>query len=135
MGRDRGEAPVRGRRGARRREDDGDSDEREQRQLPAHPNRNSMGVDERTRIDLPSHIPGEFEVFVSGIRQARGVDYEVEGRTLLFPRPIEQEGRLGFWRWLLIWLGVVGSYKKNELVDVVYTADGRREVETGLKPS
>ena len=94
-----------------------------------------MGVDERTRIDLPSHIPGEFEVFVSGVRQTRGVDYEVEGCTLLFPRPIEQEGRLGFWRWLLIWLGVVGSYRKNELVDVVYTADGRREVETGLKPS
>jgi hypothetical protein len=72
---------------------------------------------------------------VNGVRQARGVDYEVEGRTILFPRPIEQEGRLGFWRWLLIWLGVVGSYRKNEMVDVVYTADGRREVETGLKPS
>jgi hypothetical protein len=94
-----------------------------------------MGVDERTRIDLPAHVPGEFEVFVNGVRQARGVDYEVEGRTLFFPRPIEQEGRLGFWRWLLIWLGVVGSYRKNETVDVVYTADGRREVETGLKPS
>ncbi len=93
-----------------------------------------MAVNERTRVELPPHVPGEFEVFVNGVAQARGVDYEVVGRSLVFPRPIAQEGRLGFWRWLFMWLGVAGSYRKHETVDVVYEAGGRRQVATGLKP-
>jgi len=75
-----------------------------------------------------------FQVFVNGVEQKRGTDYEVRGRTLLFPRPIAQEGRLGFWRWAGMWLGVVGSYRKHETVDVVYDVGGRRQVETGLRP-
>ena len=93
-----------------------------------------MKVAERSRVDLPPHVPDEFEVFVGGVRQTRGVDYEVEGRTLTFPRPIEQEGRLGFWRWAAMWLGIAGSYRKHENVDVVYELHGRRQVETGLVP-
>ena len=57
--------------------------------------------------------------------QERGVDYEVLGRSLVFPRPIAQEGRLGFWRWLSMWLGVAGTYRKHENVDVVYELNGR----------
>ena len=93
-----------------------------------------MEVDERSRIDLPPHVPDAFQVFVNGVEQKRGTDYEVRGRTLLFPRPIAQEGRLGFWRWAGMWLGVVGSYRKHETVDVVYDVGGRRQVETGLRP-
>ena len=93
-----------------------------------------MTVDAQTRVELPPHVPGEFEVFVNGVRQDRGVDYEVVGRSLYFRRPIAQEGRLGFWRWTFMWLGVVGSYRRHETVDVVYEAGGRREVETGLRP-
>ncbi len=93
-----------------------------------------MGVSSRSRVDLPPHVPNDFEVFVGGLRQARGTDYEVIGRTLVFPRPIAQEGRLGFWRWAGMWLGVIGSYRKHETVDVVYEADGLRQVETGLVP-
>ena len=93
-----------------------------------------MKVAARSRIDLPAHIPAEFEVFVGGVRQARGRDYEVEGRSLLFPRPIEQEGKLGFWRWASMWLGIAGTYRKHETVDLVYELNGRREVETGLVP-
>lgn len=93
-----------------------------------------MKVAERSRVDLPSHVPDEFEVYVGGVRQARGADYEVEGRSLVFPRQIEQEGRLGFWRWASMWLGVAGSYRKHESVDLVYELHGRRQVETGLTP-
>jgi hypothetical protein len=91
-------------------------------------------VAERSRVDLPPHVPDEFDVFVGGVRQTRGVDYEVEGRSLVFPRAIEQEGRLGFWRWASMWLGVAGTYRKHETVDLVYVMDGGREVETGLTP-
>lgn len=89
-----------------------------------------MEVSERTRVDLPPHVPADFDVYVNGVRQVRGVDYEVLGRSLVFPRPIAQEGRLGFWRWLSMWLGIAGSYRKHESVDVVY----ERGVVTGLKP-
>jgi hypothetical protein len=92
-------------------------------------------VGARSRIDLPSHVPDVFDVFVGGVRQARGVNYEVEGRSLYFPRPIEQEGRLGFWRWLSMWLGIAGTYRKHENVDLVYELGGRRQVETGLTPT
>jgi hypothetical protein len=89
-----------------------------------------MEVAERTRVDLPPHVPDDFQVFVNGVRQARGVDYEVVGRSLVFPRPIAQEGKLGFWRWLAMWLGIAGSYRRHETVDVVY----ERGVVTGLTP-
>jgi hypothetical protein len=93
-----------------------------------------MEVSSRSRVELPAYVPADFEVYVAGVRQARGVDYEVIGRTLVFPRPIAQEGKLGFWRWAGMWLGVAGSYRKHETVDLVYKANGRRAVETGLVP-
>jgi len=93
-----------------------------------------MGVSGGARVDLPGHVPDTFEVYVNGVRQARGVDYEVDGRSLVFPRTIAQEGRLGFWRWASMWLGIAGSYRKHESVDVVYEANGKRQVATGLMP-
>jgi len=93
-----------------------------------------MDVSERTQIDLPQHVPSVFEVYLNGVRQLPGRDYEVAGRSLIFPRPLAQEGRLGFWRWASMWLGIAGTYRKHETVDLVYELDGRREVETGLEP-
>lgn len=93
-----------------------------------------MNVPERTRIELPDHVPPAFEVYISGVRQERGRDFEVEGRSLVFPRPLAHEGKLGFWRWASMWLGIAGSYRKHETVDVVYESNGRRQVETGLEP-
>ena len=91
-------------------------------------------MSQRSRIELPEDVPPVFEVYVSGIRQVPGRDFEVVGRSLVFPRPLAQEGRLGFWRWASMWLGIAGSYRKHETVDVVYEWDGRREVATGLEP-
>jgi len=93
-----------------------------------------MKVLQRTRIELPDHVPPSFDVYVSGIRQEPGRDFEVEGRSLVFPRQLAQEGKLGFWRWASMWLGIAGTYRKHETVDLVYDANGRREVETGLRP-
>ena len=93
-----------------------------------------MEVASRSRVDLPTHVPPDFEVFVGGVRQERGVDYEVVGRSLVFPRAIAQEGKLGFWRWASMWLGIAGTYRKNETIDLVYDVGGRREVVTGLQP-
>ena len=93
-----------------------------------------MNVSPRTLVELPPHIPPTFEVYVRGVRQEPGRDFQVEGRSLVFERPIEQEGKLGFWRWASMWLGIAGTYRKHETVDIVYESGGRREVETGLRP-
>ena len=93
-----------------------------------------MKVSERSRIELPEHVPPAFEVYVGGVRQVPGRDFEVVGRSLVFPRALAQEGRLGFWRWASMWLGIAGTYRKHETVDIVYESNGRREVETGLEP-
>jgi hypothetical protein len=91
-----------------------------------------MRVEQRTRVELPAEVTGPFEVYVNGVRQHAGTDYEQLGRWLVFPRALAQEGRLGFWRWASMFLGVAGTYRKHETVDVVYEADGRRQVATGL---
>ena len=87
---------------------------------------------EETRVKLPGDVGGEFEVFVNGVRQSAGEDYRVDGDELVFPRRLAKEGRLGFWRWLSLLLGVAGTYRQNDSVDVVYERGGRRVVATGL---
>ncbi len=85
-----------------------------------------------SRVVLPAHVSAPFEVFVNGVPQVEGTDYRVEGRTLVFDRSLEREGQLGFWRWLSMFLGIAGTYRQNDTVDVVYQAAGRRAVATGL---
>jgi hypothetical protein len=87
-----------------------------------------------SRVLLPDDVPEEFEVFVNGVRQEPGKDFRVQGRTLVFNRSLAQEGKLGTMRWTSIFLGVAGTYRKHDSVDVVYKRDGRRKVATGLGP-
>ena len=82
----------------------------------------------RSRVDLPPYVQRPYEVFVNGVPQVEGADYEVVGPTILFPRVLAREGRLGFWRWLSMLLGIAGTYRKHEAVTVVYNHEGRRMV-------
>jgi hypothetical protein len=89
-------------------------------------------VENAWRVPLPADVTEPFEVFVNGVPQHAGADYEVRGRELLFAKPLAKEGRLGALRWLSIFLGVAGTYRKNDSVDVVYEAGGRRTVASAL---
>ncbi|HEV2593113.1 MAG TPA: hypothetical protein VGU02_14610 [Gaiellaceae bacterium] len=60
-----------------------------------------------------------FDVYVNGVARRRGTDYEVRGSTLYLVDELRGEGRLGFWRWASLWLGVAGTYRRNDKVDVV----------------
>ena len=86
----------------------------------------------RTRVELPTGVGEGFEVFVNGVVQQPGLDFRREGGELVFNRPLAREGRLGFWRWLSLFLGVAGTYRQNDSVDVVYQSGGRRIVATSL---
>ena len=94
-----------------------------------------LGVDpvsERSRVTLPVEVTEPYEVFLNGIPQRAGRDFRVDGRTLVFDRRLSKEGRLGFWRWLSLFLGVAGTYRQDDKVDVIYDVGGRRTVATGL---
>jgi len=86
----------------------------------------------KTYVDLPPAVGAEFEVYVNGVPQQRGGDYRVEGRTLVFARALATEGKLGPFRWLSMFLGIAGTYRQHDTVDVVYETGGRRSVATGL---
>ena len=83
-------------------------------------------------MKIPPDVRPPFDVYVNGVRQELGRDYEVREGALVFDRPLAKEGRLGFWRWASIILGIAGTYRRNDSVDVVYERAGRREVATRL---
>ena len=91
-------------------------------------------VAEHSRAYLPAGVGDRYEVYVNGIRQEPGRDFDRLGDELVFRRALAQEGRLGPIRWLSMLLGVAGTYRKHETVDVVYETNGRRTVAT-LSPS
>ena len=86
----------------------------------------------RSRVELPPAVRGSFEVYVNGVRQEPGTDYEQAGRTLVFTRELKQEGTLGFWRWTSIFFGVAGTYRQNDAIDVIFDANGRKVVASKL---
>jgi hypothetical protein len=89
-------------------------------------------VPEQTRVQLPQAVGERFEVFVNGVAQQPGRDFRREGNDLVFERRLAHEGRLGFWRWTSLFLGVAGTYRQNDSVDVVYEHGGRRIVAAAL---
>lgn len=88
-------------------------------------------TESRWRVPLPRGAEPPLRVFVNGVEQQEGEDYELEGHELLFDRPLVKE-RLGFWRWTAIFLALFGTYGKNDSVDVQYTVGGRTAHATGL---
>jgi hypothetical protein len=86
----------------------------------------------RTLVDLPQGAGEAFEVYLNGVLQQPGRDFRLYGRTLVFERSLATEGRLGPFRWLSMFLGVAGTYRQHDMVDVVYEAGGRRTVASGL---
>ena len=88
---------------------------------------------ERSIVRLPPGAERPFGVFVNGVAQEEGRDFTVQGDALVFPRRLQKEGRLGYWRWLSMFLAIAGTYRQNDSVDVQYTVGGRRRVATALE--
>ncbi len=86
---------------------------------------------ERSRARLPPGVRAPFEVYLNGVRQEAGRDYELRDGTLLFGRALAQEGKLGAGRWLLGAFGI-GTYRRNDTIDVRYELDGRPMVAHAL---
>ena len=85
----------------------------------------------RSRVRLPRDLRGDFEVFLNGVPQRRGVDFEVREGRLVFDRELKKEGPLGLWRWFLGAWGI-GTYRQNDSVDVRYEVGGQPRVAEAL---
>jgi hypothetical protein len=83
------------------------------------------------RVKLPRGAEPPFTVFINGIEQSEGRDYAVEGGEIVFGRPIVKE-RVGAGRWLAMYLGLFGTYRKNETIDLQFSRDGKVELLSDL---
>jgi hypothetical protein len=84
-----------------------------------------------SRVRLPRDVRDPYEVYLNGVRQELGVDYNVRAGALVFGRELRKD-RISGWRWLLGAWGV-GTYRQNDSVDVRYVApDGSPRVAEAL---
>jgi hypothetical protein len=84
------------------------------------------------RVKLPPGVRSPFEVYVNGVPQELGTDYEVSAGELLFERELISQ-KLSRWAWFLGFWGI-GTYKRNDEVDIRYsTADGAPRVAHALE--
>jgi hypothetical protein len=81
-------------------------------------------------VKLPPGVRPPLEVYVNGVRQELGSDYQISSGELVFERELVQK-KLGPWAWFLGFWGI-GTYKRNDEVDVRYEIDGRPMVASQL---
>jgi len=83
------------------------------------------------RLKLPAGAEAPYVVYVNGVEQREGADYEVRAGEIVFTREIVKE-KIGTGRWLAMYLGLFGSYRKNETVDLQFQRSGRTELLSDL---
>lgn len=86
------------------------------------------------RVRLPRGAQRPIKVYINGSLQEEGTDYALHEGELVFREPILKEDlrSLGTVRKLVLGLGLVGSYQKNETIDVEYRLRGRAELASDL---
>jgi hypothetical protein len=82
------------------------------------------------RVALPPGVRPPFEVYVNGVRQELGSDFQVSGGELVFERELVRE-KLSGWAWFMGAWGI-GTYKRNDEVDVRYEINGQTTVAHAL---
>jgi hypothetical protein len=83
------------------------------------------------RVKLPAGAEPPFSVFINGVEQTAGEDYDVRGGEVAFTRPIVKE-KIGTSRWLAMYLGLWGTYRKNETIDLQFHRNGKVELVSDL---
>lgn len=79
------------------------------------------------RVRLPAGAEPPIRVHVNGVEQREGVDFEVRGSEVVFARPIVKE-TVTKGRWAAMYLGLWGTYRKNETVDIEYRVGGQAQL-------
>jgi hypothetical protein len=79
------------------------------------------------RVKLPAGAQPPFVVYVNGVEQSEEADYDVRAGEIVFRREIVKE-KVGTGRWLAMYLGLFGTYRKNETIDLQFERNGRTEL-------
>ena len=83
------------------------------------------------RVKLPAGAEAPYAVFINGVDQREGADYEVRDGEIVFSRQIVKE-KVGTGRWLAMYLGLFGTYRKDETVDLQFQRGGKVELISDL---
>jgi hypothetical protein len=83
------------------------------------------------RVKLPAGAEAPFAVFVNGVDQREGADYAVRAGEIVFSRQIVKE-KVGTGRWLAMYLGLFGTYRKDETIDLQFQRGGKVELISDL---
>jgi hypothetical protein len=83
------------------------------------------------RVKMPVGAEPPYTVFINGVEQKEGEDFNAEDRELHFTRPIVKE-KMGTSRWLAMYLGLWGTYRKDEKVDLQFSRNGKTELVADL---
>ena len=86
------------------------------------------------RLKLPDAAEAPYAVFINGVEQREGVDYNLRAGEIVFTREIVKE-KVGAGRWLAMYLGLFGTYRKNETIDLQFKRDGKTELRSDLPVS
>ena len=92
--------------------------------------RGSVAAGRRAR--LPQGAQPPIVVYVNGVQQAEGADYELRSGEVVFSRPIVKE-QVGGMRYLAMLLGLFGTYRKHETVDVEYQLEGKPQIASDVE--
>jgi hypothetical protein len=84
------------------------------------------------RARLPRGAGEPIRVHINGVEQPRGEIWEARSGHIVFTRPIVKE-QVSTGRWLAMYLGLFGSYRKNEQVDVEYTLGGQTKLAANIE--
>lgn len=101
-------------------------------QKRGHGKAHTEGVEVGRRVRLPRGAGQPITVYINGVKQREGDDYTLDRDGVLFREPIVKEGKLSGLRWLSMYIGLFGSYRKNETVDVSYRIGGKTHLASDL---
>lgn len=92
----------------------------------------SESIEVGRRVRLPAGAERPIKVFVNGVERSEGSDYKLHGTEIVFAQPIVKE-RVSRARWLVMLIGLFGSYGRNEVVDVHFRRAGKMEARSDVE--
>lgn len=83
------------------------------------------------RVKLPAGAEAPYTVFINGVEQREDADYRLAAGEIVFTRQIVKE-KVGTGRWLAMYLGLFGTYRKDETIDLQFQRGSKVELTSDL---
>jgi len=94
-------------------------------EVKAFADREGEGVEVGRRVKLPKGAEPPIRVYLNGVEQTAAKYYDLRRTEIVFKRSIVKEGKVGGARWAAMYLGLFGTYRKHETIDIEYRLNGQ----------